>query len=143
MDPRTTDARFRMIFLIWASLLGGVTLFAAVVLALTTGLAGTRTPTMDPSLAGTLLIVPALSILGGIVFRRGAGPASPETTDRLGAYQNRVIVSSALQEGGGLFGLVLSLLAGQPTWALGVWGATMAAMVLTRPDREEVRRLLE
>lgn len=142
MDHATLDVRFRTILLIWASLLGGVTLFTGAVLALTTGAIGAWTPTLDPELAAPLMILPVSSMVGGIVFRRGEAKRSGDAAQRLTAYQNQVIVGAALQEGGGLLGLVLCLLAGQPTWAVGVWAVTAVAMGLTRPTRDELDLLL-
>lgn len=143
MDKAALDARLRIITLLWGALAGGVTLFAAVVVGLTTGTVGRWTPTLSPSLAGTLLAVPVLSMIAGILLRRGGGAKrSDDPEARVAAYQTQVIVGAALQEGGGLFGLALSLLAGQPSWAVGVWAITMVAMGLTRPTRDELDQRL-
>lgn len=142
MDQDAVANRFRVILMLWASLLGGVTLFTGAVLALTTGVIGTWTPTLDPGLAAKLMVLPTLSMAAGIVFRRGEVKRTGDAETRIGAYQVHVIVGAALQEGGGLFGLVLCLLSGQPTWALGVWAITAVAMGITRPSQDEVTALL-
>ena len=41
----------------------------------------------------------------------------------------QVLVAGAMQEGGGLLGLVLCLLGGMSNWAIAVWG--MTALVMT------------
>ena len=142
MDKDAVASRFRVILMLWASLLGGVTFFTGGVLALTTGTVGAWTPTLDPGLAAKLMVLPTLSMAAGIVFRRGEVKRAGDAEARLGALQVQVIVGAAMQEGGGLFGLVLCLLAGQPTWALGVWAITAVAMGITRPSRDEVDALL-
>lgn len=142
MDKTTLDIRFRTTFIIWAGLLGGVTFFMGAVVALTTGAIGDWTPTLDPGLAGTLMILPISSMVGGIVFRRRELKRSGESEQRLNAYQTQVIIGGAMQEGGGLLGLALALAAGQPTWALGLWALTAVAMGLTRPRRDELDQLL-
>ncbi|GMV04749.1 MAG: hypothetical protein AMXMBFR53_10290 [Gemmatimonadota bacterium] len=142
MDKATLDARHRVIVLLWASLLGGVTLFTGVVVALASGVIGAWEPALAPGTAALALVASPLLMVGGIAFRRGGSAPAGDAAQRLTAHQNRVVVASALQEGGGLLGLVLCLLAGQATWAVGVWALTGAAMGLCRPTRDELDALL-
>lgn len=142
MDKATLDARHRVIVLLWASLLGGVTLFTGVVVALVSGVVGAWEPTLPPGTAALALVASPLLMVGGIALRRGGSPATGDAAQRLAAHQNRVVVASALQEGGGLLGLVLCLLSGQAAWAVGVWALTAAAMGLTRPSRHELDAVL-
>lgn len=142
MERHELDARFRMILAVWASLLGGVTLFTGIVVALTTGAVGTWEPSLAPSTGAPLLLIAVLPLGTGIAFRRGEIPRAGEPAARLTAWQNRVILASALQEGGGLMALVVSLLSGQPTWALGAWAVTILVMGLARPAREELDALM-
>ena len=142
MDQRTRDDRFRVILTLWASLLGGVTIFTGVVVALTSGAVGSWSPSLAPGLAAKLMVLPVLSMAAGIVFRRGEVKRTGDADARVGAYQVQVIIGAALQEGGGLFGLALCLMSGQATWALGVWAATAVAMGITRPSRDELDALL-
>jgi len=143
MDRAALDVRFRVAFLLWASLLAGVTLFACVAWAIAGGLlAPAFTASLAPALASKLLVMVPVLLVAGIVYRNGDVGTRGDTGTRLVAWQTRMTVASALQEGGGLLGLVVCLLADRPTWMLGVWVVTAVAMLLGRPRREELDRLL-
>ena len=141
MQKSDVDTRFRVILVLWGSLLMGVTLFAAVVWALTSGYLGSWTPTMEPGLVKNLLSAPVLLMVVGIFFRRGDIDASGDPEAYIQRYQTRILIASAMQEGGGLMGLVLCLLAGMPGWALAMWALTAVAMIMSRPDRADLDRL--
>ncbi|HKJ03341.1 MAG TPA: hypothetical protein VJ997_12830 [Longimicrobiales bacterium] len=141
MQKSDVDAGFRVLFLIWAALLLGVTLLTAVVWALTTGLFGPWRPTMQAGVVKNLLAAPVLLMAAGIFYRRGDVDRSGTAEAYLARYQARIIVASAMQEGGGLLGLVLCMLAGMSTWAVAVWGLTAVAMVLSRPRRADLDRV--
>lgn len=138
MDKAELDARYRIILTLWASLLGSVTLVTVVVCAITTGvLVPSWSPTLAPRVAAILLLCP-VAMAAGLLYRRGDIPRGSDPGAYLAAYQTRVVVAGALQEGGGMLGLVTCLLAGQPGWALGVWAITAVSMGLSRPRREEL-----
>ena len=142
MAKAALDARYRIILTLWASLLGSVTLVTGVVYAITSGLlVPDWSSTVAPRLAATLLLLCPVAMAGGLVYRKGNIPRGSHSSDYLAAYQTRVVVAGALQEGGGLLGLVICLLAGQPDWALGVWAITAVSMGLSRPRRKELDRL--
>jgi len=135
------DTRFRVIFILWGSLVLGVAIFTAVAWALTSGLVGEWTPTLEPGLVKNLLSAPVLLMVVGIFFRRGEvrGPADAE--EHLQRYQTRILVASAMQEGGGLMGVALCLLAGMSTWALAMGALAVIAMLMSRPQRSDLDRL--
>ncbi len=142
MDRAALDARFRVVSLLWGSLLTGVSVFAGVVWAMASGLLGPAVPAaIAPGLASKLLLLAPLLMAVGIAYRNGevGSHAGPER--RLAAYQARVLVALAIQEAGALFGLALCLLSARPSWALGVGGMAAAAMLFSRPRRDELDRI--
>lgn len=141
MHKEEIDARFRTIFMLWASLLSGVTIFTVVVVALTTGRLGNWTPSLHPDLVLKALAIPVLLMAGGIAFRRRELDLTGEESVVLQRYQMQVLVAGAMQEGGGVLGLILCLLGGMPSWAIAVWGMTAIAMNMTRPQRSELDRI--
>ena len=137
------EARFRAVSIVWAAMLAGVTLFAAVVWGLAGGLlAPGFSASLAPGPASKLLILAPVLLAAGIAYRNGEVGRRVDADSRLAAWQARITVASALQEGGGICGLAISLLAARPSWALGVWAVTVVAMVLSRPRRQELDRLL-
>jgi len=142
MDQDTLDTRFRLVSILWASLLWGVTLIAAMAFALSKGLLGAAPPPLlSPHMAATLLVLSPVLMAVGIAYRHGEVAPHDDPGRWLSAYQARVILAAALQEAGALLGLVVCLLAGKPTWTLGVWGMAAAAMAFSRPRRDDLRRL--
>lgn len=141
MQKSDVDQRFRVIFIIWVGLFMGVTFFAGVVWALASGRLGAWSPSMEPGVVRNLLAAPILLMAAGIAYRRGQDDRSHGADAFVAAYQTRIVIVSAMQEGGGLLGLVLCLLAGMPTWALGVWAVTAVAMLMSRPRREDLHHL--
>lgn len=142
MDRDTLDARHRIRTLVWAGMLSGVTVFAAVAWGLASGVAGSAwTPTLDPGLGAPLLLFVPVSLAAGMVLRRREPSREGDAEQVLNRYLTASLVAWALQEGGALLGLVVCLLTGQPTWIAGVWMLAAVAMGLTRPRREELDEL--
>ena len=134
MDRHERLKAFRLIQLVWMVLVGGVVVFGAVAWALAAGVLGGDpwTASVSPSVVRPLLLVP-LALLGvGVVLRRSS-VRLPEETDPLEAYRLQIILVSALQEGGGLMGIVLCLVAGLASWIPVFAGLSVFAMVLSRP----------
>lgn len=142
MDRETLDARHRTLMALWAALLGGVTVFAVVAWALVSGiLAGGWTPTLDPGLGAALLVLVPVHLAAGMLLRKREPSRDGEPRTRLDRHQTWSVVAWALQEGGALLGIALSLLTGQAVWIAGVWALAAVAMGLTRPRREELDEL--
>jgi hypothetical protein len=142
MDRAALDARFRVVSLVWASLLAGVSVFAGLAWALGSGRLGPAFPAaIAPGVASKLLILAPLMMAMGIAYRNGDLGAHAEPEHRLAAYQNRVLVALALEEAGALLGLTLCLLSARPAWTLAVWGMAAVAMFLSRPHRDELDRI--
>lgn len=141
MNPTEIDRQHRMLALLWGALLGGVLLLAAVAWGLATGRLTDRpwTPVLDGGLARALLALPLLLMVAGVMVRR-TDPTSGGG-DAVRGYRTRVVLAAALQEGGGMLGIVVSLLAGAPTWILMMAGLATFAMVRSRPRSGELERL--
>lgn len=142
MDPRELDQRHRVLLVLWAALLGGMLVFAAVAWLLATGTL-TGSPwgrSLDPGLVRTLLFVPVGLMVAGIFARRRGRPVGAGR-DPVQALQTRVVLAAALQEAGGMAGIVLSLLAAQPAWILMMAGLAAFTMVRSRPRRNELEQL--
>jgi len=60
---------------------------------------------------------------------------------RLVGYRTTVIIAFALRESIAIFGLVLSLLGGDPRWALGFGAVALLSMLLGWPRRSAMERL--
>jgi hypothetical protein len=143
MDGPTAEGRFRVAFIVWASVLGGITIFAAVVWGAASGYFGPIVwESLTPGTAYKLLVLAIVPMVAGIAWRHREVGSRDDPDRRLVGWQARVIVASALQEAGGLFALGLCRLVARPNWVLGVWLATAAAMLLIRPRREELDQLL-
>lgn len=141
MEKSDVDARFRVILTIWGALLVGVTLVTALAWALTTGRLGAWTPIMEAGVARNLLSAPVLLMAAGIFFRRGVIDRGEGDEAYLRAYQSRALLAAAMQDGGGMLGLALCLLAGMPTGALAVWVLTVLAMGMSWPRRSDLDHL--
>ncbi|MEQ8329007.1 MAG: hypothetical protein RH859_00945 [Longimicrobiales bacterium] len=147
MERPEIDQRFRVIQMVWAALAGGVAVYSIVVWFVVSGRLGTSpmggSAALDATPAIVLMAAAVSMVVAGVVLRRARSlPQGREAAETVAAYQSHVIVSSAVQEGGGLLGLSVAFLAGQATWALGIGAVTVFALFLTRPDRVELDRLL-
>jgi len=109
-------------------------------------------PTLIPQLdAPTLRILAvvfgavSLTILGfgQVLFRRLVESARRRATpdERLGAYRSAVIIGMAFKESVAIFGLVLSLLSGEPRWAIGFGAVALVAMSFSWPQRTTMEAL--
>lgn len=134
------DQRYRVLVLVWGALLGGTLLFTVVAWAMAVGmLTGTPwTPTMEPRLALVLEGLAVALMVAGLVVRRAGWGLLPAPELPLQAFQNRMILVWALQEGGGLMGGVFGLLAGRSDWIAGVGILAAFALFLTRPRKAEL-----
>lgn len=143
MTSTDLERDFRVILILWIALLAGATAYGVVVWLLASGALGAWEPVLAAGKAFPLLGLAVLPMLAGIAVRR-AGSARPadELRARVHAYRTRVIVASAMQEGGGLLGFTLALMAGAAAWVPYLWLLMAAAMFLTRPTRDEFQRLL-
>jgi hypothetical protein len=125
--------------LLWGAMLLSVVVFAAVVwILLRRG--GIGRP-QDPTLLGTLGIVVAGALLLAPFLRRrietprrGASPGQIAQRWQIGW-----IVGQSLKEAVGLVGLVIGLLAGSTTWAIGFAVASLGSMIMTPPWEHEIR----
>lgn len=64
----------------------------------------------------------------------GVGVVLAVTADaRSAGYAARAVVSLALREAAGLLGALLTLLGGEPAWALGLGGAAVVALLVLMP----------
>ncbi len=134
------DQRYRLLAAVWGALLGGTLLFTALVWAMSVGLlTGTPwTPTLDPRVAVVMEGMAVVLMLAGLVIRRAGWGLLPTPELPLQAFQNRLVMVWALQEGGGLMGGVFGLLAGRSDWIAGVGLLAAFALVLTRPRTAEL-----
>jgi len=80
-----------------------------------------------PVVAWTLGALALGNLLAGVVVAVTADPGSR-------GYRARWVVSLALRETCGLLGAVLTLLGGDPAWALGLGGAAVVALLALRPS---------
>lgn len=141
MQKSDVDTRFRVILTLWGSLVMSMVIFTAVAWAPTSGLMGEWAPTLEPGLVKNLLSAPVLLVVVGVFFRRGEVRSSADVEEYLQRYQTRILIASAMQEGGGLMGVALCLLAGMSTWALAMGTLAVIAMVMSRPVRADLDRL--
>lgn len=108
----------------------------------------------DPAMAGDRGLVGTLAIALGVVavgtliaaqglFRTRVAAARRQATpeQRLATYRVAVIIALALKESVAIYGLVLSLLDGDPLWAMGFGVVALAAMTLSWPRRTEMEAL--
>lgn len=127
------------------ALVGGVAVFAAVVAWFF--IDGTA-PLSPGSLPEAVLIAAAglaaaLFVAAPVVERRlREAPVDASRSEVAARFQTGTVVGFALREAPGLLGLVLSLLSGTLAWALAFAGASVAAMALGWPKREELEARL-
>jgi len=81
----------------------------------------------------------AAQVLTQVFLRMAHRRATP--AERLGGYRTGVIIGLALREGVALYGLVLSLLDGNPKWAIGFGVVALFSMIVGWPRRSVMEGL--
>lgn len=97
-----------------------------------------------PLLAGIFMVLSAGHlVLAQLLFasRVRAAEKLPTPVERLAAYRVAVIIAFALREAVAIYGLVLTLLGGDPRWCLGFGAVALVSMVLGWPRRTAMERL--
>ena len=97
-----------------------------------------------PLLAGIFAVLSAGHlVLAQLLFtsRVRAAEKLPTPEERLARYRVAVIIAFALREAVAIYGLVLSLLGGDPRWCLGFGAVALVSMVLGWPRRSTMERL--
>jgi F0F1-type ATP synthase membrane subunit c/vacuolar-type H+-ATPase subunit K len=97
-----------------------------------------------PLLAGIFAVLSAGHlVLAQVLFasRVRAAEKLPTPEERLASYRVTVIIAFALREAVAIYGLVLSLLSGDPRWCLGFGAVALASMALGWPRRSAMERL--
>jgi len=79
-----------------------------------------------PFVTWTVAALALGNLLAGVTVAVTADPRSA-------GYRARWVVSMALRETCGVLGAVLTLLGGDPSWALGLGGAAIVALLALRP----------
>ena len=127
------------------ALAGGVAAFAAVV---TWFFLDGQAPLSPGGLPEVALLVAvglaaALFAAAPVVERRlREAPPDASMSDVAARFQTATVAGFALREGAGLFGLVVALLSGTLSWALGFAAASVAAMALAWPKRADLEARL-
>lgn len=86
-----------------------------------------------------VLSVMSLGILAvALLIRGAAGNRRSRITRTVGAYLPAIIISSALCESIGIFGLVVFLIEGEFFWFYLFMGIAAAAMILLRPRKQDL-----
>lgn len=81
---------------------------------------------LPPSVVWTIGALAAANLVVGVVLAVTADA-------RAAGYRVRAVVSLALREVAGLLGAILTLLGGEPAWALGLGGAAVVALFVLMP----------
>ena len=127
------------------ALAGGVATFAAVVTWLFLDGMAPLTPGALPEVAlwAAVGVAAALFAAAPMVERRlRDAPAGASMSDVAARFQTGTVAGFALREAAGLFGLVVALLSGTLSWALGFAAASVAAMALAWPKRSDLEARL-
>jgi hypothetical protein len=95
-------------------------------------------------LALALAVVSAGHLVGAqvvhqVLLAKARSRGTPQ--ERLGRYRTAIIIAFALREGVALYGLVLSLLSGDPKWATGFGAVALFSMVIGWPRRSVMEEL--
>jgi hypothetical protein len=99
-------------------------LFALVAVALAVRPAGAAP--LPPTVTWTIAALALGNLVVGVLLAVTSDP-------RAASYRARIVVSMALRETCGLLGAVLTLLGGDPGWALGLGGVAVVALLALRP----------
>lgn len=140
------DERMRILTIICAALVGSVVIYGAVGWFLLTqgGIAPggilSEVPIVPYILAalglGALIFAP---IVTSLMLKQGGNqpdPGNPEPA--LMRYQSSVIVGFAVRESAAVMGLVATILTGSVIWIVALSTATVAAMLMAWPRRENL-----
>lgn len=137
-DQTAFDERFRVLHIIVGSLILGVVLFAAVAAWLITSgtFVGTGPPVpLEAVGVGVVALIFLAPVLAG---RTKEAPPDADRDTVFMQFQTGTIVGMALREGAGLMGGVFALLAGSLPWLVGLTGASVLAMALAWPKRDDL-----
>jgi hypothetical protein len=86
---------------------------------------------------GLALLVAAPSVKRALFKRADAEGFDGDQEKRLAAWRKATLVAFALREAGGLIGLVLTVITGNPWWAWGLGGAALFGMAMDWPKQED------
>jgi F0F1-type ATP synthase membrane subunit c/vacuolar-type H+-ATPase subunit K len=137
-------ARVKPLKIIWFALMVGIASFYLVVWFAIKGeyVTPVQLPVSLLAALGVIFLVPLL--LAPYVRRRletaPRGAGEEEITRR---WQTGWIVGQALKESTGLGGLVLAMMAGSTTWALGFTVASVLSMIMTPPWESDLLRRIQ
>jgi hypothetical protein len=144
VDRAEIDQRFRHLNIIWIAMMLGVVTMAGVLYLFSTTAVSDLQVIEDRRLVRLLPWVVA-TMAGGLLLGRRLQAATPRRAlpeARLARYQTARIATFAVQEAGGLFFSVAAFLAGEPVYVLAGAGVGLWGMLIARPKRNEVERLL-
>ena len=132
-------ARVRRLRVIWLALMFSVATFYLVVWFLLKRSGATEFRAI-PGLVPAAGIVAAILLLAPIIRRRlEAAPRTAGPEEIASRWATGWLVGQAIKEAVGILGLVIALLAGSTSWALGFAIASVASMIMTPPWEHEVR----
>jgi hypothetical protein len=140
-EPDEITQRIRRLRLLWGALLFSVAAFFVVVW-LVLGKGGLEiSKRLDPTLLGTLAVIVALGLLVAPLVRRRIekAPRTAISDEIARRWETGWLVGQTIKEGVGLAGLVIALLAGATSWALGFAVASLGSMIMTPPWEHELR----
>jgi hypothetical protein len=138
------ERQWLTIRILWGSLLASLAVY--VIIAHVIGSEGAVGIEPEPGDAEWLAHAPryVLSVMSfgilaaAFIIRGAAGNPKSRISRTAGAYLPIVIVSSALCESIGIFGLIIFLMEGQFLWLYVFVGVSAAAMILLRPRKRDL-----
>lgn len=101
-------------------------------------------PQMITLMAGVLAVLSVGNLVASALLvssRRRSLARLSDPRERLAGYRVAVIIAFALREAVAIFGLVLSLLSGDPGWAVGLGAVALLSMLAGWPRRSDIARL--
>jgi hypothetical protein len=140
-DPRV-EGTLTQVRVIAGALAGSVVVYA-VLAWLVTGRGGGEAIGLPGMAVAVLAALGAFDLLLAPVIERALlANAGGEAMDRaLAEYRKAKVVGFAFREAAAIFGLLIALFTGQPLWCYGLAAATLIAMALAWPSREELERV--